>query len=92
LQAILDSEGDESSLPDEIVALTRRLGAAKSQTAAPIEKAAHNLEKAYVLKEIQEIGRLLQSPEVLADPESSKLLRERMTPLMKRKSFLMRKT
>ncbi|MDR0499248.1 MAG: DNA primase, partial [Holophagales bacterium] len=55
LQTILDSDGDDSLLPDELLGPLRKLEAAwagKEDSGITIEKAIFNLEKAYILREI----------------------------------------
>jgi hypothetical protein len=94
LQALLDSDGDDSLLFPWLLASLRGLEAAwatREESGMPFEKAAHNLEKAYVLREINLGGRLLSSPEVLADPEAKGRLEARQARLLERKSALSRR-
>jgi DNA primase len=93
LQAVLDSEGDDTLLPSEILASIRKVEASysnKGATGISIEKATCNLEKAYVLREIKLVGQLQKNFEVQADPEAADRLMKRLTQLLKRKSLLSR--
>jgi hypothetical protein len=94
LQAVMDSDGDDELLPPWLLGPLRRLEAAwaaREGSDMDFEKAAHNLEKAYVLREIRLGERLLGSPEVLADPDAKGRLEARQVRLLERKSALSRR-
>jgi DNA primase len=91
LQAVMDSDGDDELLPPSLLGPLRRLEAAwaaREGSGMDFEKAAHNLEKAYVLREIRLGERILNSPEVLADPDARARLEARQVGLLERKSAL----
>ncbi|MDR2697957.1 MAG: DNA primase [Holophagales bacterium] len=93
LQTVLDSDGDDSLLPDELLGPLRKLEAtwaSKEDSGMTIEKAIFNLEKAYVFREIKLGIELLKSPEILADPDSKDRLEKRQTQLLQRKSLLLK--
>jgi hypothetical protein len=94
LQAVMDSEGDDALLPPWLLGPLRRLEAAwasREGSGMAFENAAHNLEKAYVLREIRLGERLLGGPEALADPEAKGRLEARQVRLLERKSALSRR-
>jgi DNA primase len=94
MQAILDSEGDDTALPGEILASVRKLEASWSNKAVSvisIKKAKDNLELAYLLREIKQIGQLQNHFDAQADPESADRLMKRQAQLLKRKSQLSRR-
>ncbi|MDE3246104.1 MAG: DNA primase [Acidobacteriota bacterium] len=93
LQALLDAEGDEQALPDEILALIRRQEAQKalrndSETAP--ERAFGRLEAAYVQRELGLLNQQLQDPATSTDPDLCRHLESRQASLLSRKSTLAR--
>jgi len=95
LQTVLDSDGDDTLLPAELLGPLRKLEAAwanKEDSGMTIEKAIFKLEKAYIDREIKLGIELLKSPEILADPDSRDRLEKRQAKLLQRKSSLLRNT
>ncbi len=93
LQALLDAEGDEESLPDEILALIRRLEAQKAMredSEAVPERIFAKLEAAYVQRELSSLNQQLQDPASSTDPQLARHLESRQTSLLRRKSALAR--
>ncbi len=93
LQALLDAEGDEQALPDEILALIRRQEAQKalrngSETAP--ERVFGRLEAAYVQHELGLLNQQLQDPATSTDPDLCRHLESRQASLLSRKSTLAR--
>ncbi len=93
LQALLDAEGDEQALPDEILALVRRQEAQKamrndSETAPG--RAFGRLEAAYVQRELGLLNQQLQDPATSTDPDLCRHLESRQASLLSRKSTLAR--
>jgi len=89
----LDSNGDDLSLPIELLGSLRKLEAAwanKDDSGITIGRAIHNLEKAYILREIKLGTQRLNSPEIFTDPESKERLEKRLAQLLERKSLLLR--
>ena len=94
LQAVLDSDGSDLLIPDELLGAIRRLEATwanKEDSVIAIERTIHNLEKAYLLREIKLGAQMLKSPEILTDSEARNRLEERQARLLQRKSSLLRK-
>ncbi len=93
LQAVLDVDGDEESLPDEILALIRRQEAQKakwSDSEAVMERAITKLEAAYVQRELGLLVQQLQELALSADPDLTRHLKSRQASLSLRKSTLAR--
>lgn len=93
LQALLDADGDEESLPDEILALIRRQGAQKAmredREAVP-ERVFAKLEAAYVQRELSLLNQQLQDPASSTDSDLTRHLESRQALLLLRKSTLAR--
>lgn len=93
LQALLDADGDESSLSDEILALVRRQEAQKASRDASDtipERAFARLEAAYVQRELGLLNQQLQDPATSTDPDLCRHLESRQASLLLRKSTLAR--
>ncbi|MBL0313280.1 MAG: DNA primase [Holophagaceae bacterium] len=93
LQALLDAEGDEASLPDGILALIRRQDAQKAKwedSEAVLERVFAKLEAAYVQRELGLLNQQLQDPATSTDPDLCRHLESRQASLLLRKSTLAR--
>ena len=95
LQAVLDAEGDEDSLPGEILALIRGLEAQISRrdeldAALDPEPVLGRVEAQFVDREIRTLQRQLQEPRVMADRALQGRLEGRLSELLARKSQLAR--
>jgi DNA primase len=95
LQLLLDAEGDEDSLPKEVLAQIRGLEAQVSRRdeisgLSGVESLFNKLESNYVERERQALQRQLQEPRVLADKELMSRLEARLSELLARKSQLAR--
>ena len=93
LQALLDSDGDEESLPNEILALIRRMEAQKAvreDSEADPDRVFARVEVAYVLRELALLNQQLQDPASSVDPDLTRHLESRQTSLLLRKSTLAR--
>jgi len=93
LQTIIDSDGDDSLLPDKLLGQLRKIEAAwanKEYSGMTIEKAIFKLEKAFIDREIKLGVELLKNPEIHADPECIDRLEKRQVQLLQRKSSLLR--
>lgn len=94
LQVVLDAEGDEDHIPEEILALLRRLEAAwaaRGDVRLAFDTACQRLEHAYVVRELQALARQLQSPAVLSQPELHRELEIRNNELLQRERRLGRR-
>ncbi|MBL0209691.1 MAG: DNA primase [Holophagaceae bacterium] len=93
LQALLDAEGDESALPDDILAFIRRQAAQQAvregSDALP-ERAFAKLEAGYIQRELGLLNQQLQDPASSTDPELTRHLESRQASLLLRKSALAR--
>nr|WP_320133346.1 DNA primase [uncultured Holophaga sp.] len=94
LQAVLDADGDDALIPDEVLAQVRHLEASwatKDEAEKVPERVFLKLEQGFVLREIQANNRQLQDPGVLADPELARHLEKRQAELILREKGLQRK-
>jgi DNA primase len=93
LQAVLDTEGDQTQLSDEVLALLRNLEskrASREDLDISKKRVFEKLENAYIHRELQAISRQLQDPASSSDPDLARHLESRQTSLLQRKSFLAR--
>jgi len=93
LQALLDAEGDEESLPDEILALIRRQDAQKAKwndSEAVLDRVFAKLEAAYIQRELGLLNLQLQAPASSTDPDLTRHLESRQASLLLRKTTLAR--
>ena len=95
LQAVLDTDGDESLLPEQAVADLRHLEANlirrdEVSTSRSLESLGTSLEMDFVYREIQALNRKIQEPSVLADRNFLGQLEARQASLLKRQSELRR--
>ncbi len=93
LQAVLDADGLEESLPPEILALLRRMEAQKAlredEDLAP-DRIFAKLEGAYVQRELASINRQIQDPRSALEENLIRHLESRQAALLLRKSALAR--
>lgn len=95
LQALIDVDGNDSLLPDAILGTVRKLESALANRGSPginLEKALINLEKAYVIREINNLKQRQKNHELPLDIESEALLEKRQAQLLTRMSALRRRT
>ena len=93
LQTLLDADGDEESLPDEILALIRRQSAQKAirdDSDAVPERVFAKLEAGYIQRELGLLNQQLQDPASSTDPDLTRHLESRQASLLLRKSALAR--
>ncbi|HWQ08215.1 MAG TPA: DNA primase, partial [Holophaga sp.] len=93
LQALLDADGDDGLLPEEVLAQLRYLEAAwaaKDDSEFPPETVFLKLEIAYVERELQAVTRRMQDPAVKADPAALRRLEVRAAELWSRERHLSR--
>jgi len=94
LQAILECDGDESALPGEMLVAKRKIEAAWASLGGAfgqaMENALKNIEKAYIVKEMNLIGQSIKSIDAASDPESKSRLEARYAQLMQRGQQLQR--
>jgi DNA primase len=91
LQCLLDAEGDEGGLPEDVLAQVRHLEAkwsVKDEAEQRPEQIFMKLEMAYVERERQTLNRQLQDPAVLADPALLRRLETQQGTLLARASQL----
>lgn len=96
LQALLDADGDEGSLPEPALADLRRLEAAVSlrddlPVERPLAQLGEHLEEDFVQQEIQALQRQLREPAVQADARVLQRVESRLAGLLARKSELQRR-
>ncbi len=95
LQVLLDSDGDESLLPEQAVADLRHLEAnviRRDEVASDrsLDSLGTSLEMDFVYREIQALNRKMQEPAVLADRNFLHQIEARQASLLKRQSELRR--
>jgi len=93
LQALLDTDGEESLLPEEALADLRHLAAnmvRRDEVASnrSLEALGMALEMDFVYREIQALNRKIQEPAVLADRDFLRQLEARQASLLGRQSEL----
>lgn len=91
LQAVLDADGDDETLPPELLAALRALRAAwapKDDATLDAARVLAKIEAAYVQHEIQAINRQLQEPAIVSDATMTSKLEDRLGELLVRKSAL----
>jgi DNA primase len=89
LQAVLDAEGVDEAMPEEALGELRALEARNSRwDAGTAETALLDLEQAFVDREIQALGRQIQDPATLADPNLQRQLESRLAELLPRLSII----
>ena len=93
LQALLDTDGEESLLPEEALADLRHLAAnmvRRDEVASnrSLEALGMALEMDFVYREIQALNRKIQEPAVLADRNFLRQLEARQASLLGRQSEL----
>ncbi len=94
VQAVLDADGDLHSLPEPVLAQIRSIEAtwAPHNEAEKVpERAFQKLEMAYVLRELQTLGRQVMDPAVASSADLLRHLEQRQAELLKRKSQLTRR-
>lgn len=94
LQALLDAEGDEASLPEPVLAVLRRLQAAwapKDEAELLPDRIFLNLERAFVLREFESLKRQMDEPAVQADPMLRSSVEKRLDGLLDRQRKLERR-
>lgn len=94
LQALLDAEGDETLLPEPVLAVLRRLQAAwapKDEADLRPDRVFLNLERAFVLRELQTLKRQVDESAVQADPVLRASVEQRMAGLLERQRLLERR-
>ena len=95
LQAILDSSGNDSMLSDAVLGTIRKLEsvrANKGVSGITLERALINLEKAFVLREINILTQHQKNNELPTDSESNDLLERHQVDLINRMSILRKKS
>lgn len=93
LQTLLDSDGDISLLSKEMLGAFRKLETtwtSKGSSGITLEKSLVNLEKAYLIREIDQLKKRQLSPEIFQNTESVERLEKHMTELLHRVSILRR--
>ena len=93
LQAVLDADGEEEHLPEEVLAKLRYIEAAwatKDESGSVAGTVFLKLEIAYVEREIQAVNRQMQEPAVKADPAALRRLEVRAAELLVRARHLNR--
>jgi DNA primase len=94
LQAILECDGDESALPGEMLMAKRKIEAAWASLGGAfgqaLANALKNIERAYIVKEMNLIGQSIKSIDATSDPESKSRLEDRYAQLMQRGQQLQR--
>ena len=93
LQAVLDADGDEEQMPEEVLAKLRYLEAAwaaKDDPESVAETVFLKLEIAYVERELQAVNRRMQEPAVKTDSAALRRLEMRAAELLARTRHLNR--
>lgn len=91
IQAVLDAEGDETQIPDRVLAVVRDLQARsvrKNEPGQAVEAFFLRLELQYVDREIESNNRLLQTPQTVVDSQLSNQITLRLEELMRRRTSL----
>jgi DNA primase len=94
LQAILECDGNDSALPGEVLLAKRKIEAAWASyggaSGQAMENALKNIEKAYIVKEMNLIWQSMKSIDAISDPNSKSRLEDRYAQLMQRGQQLQR--
>jgi hypothetical protein len=92
LQVVLDCDCNDSVLPAEVLGAKRKVEAAWASTGVPITfgDAIRNLEKAYIVKEMNFIEQSIKNHAMSLDHESRSRLNDRYAQLLQRVQQLQR--